>query len=270
MLEIRDLWPETLIALGTLRRGHWFARLLLRLERRLVTAADRVVTTMPRAWEYLAREHGVLAEKVEWISNGIDVGTGAAVGAPTPSPVLRLSYLGAHGTANALDTLVDALTLLGPDFAIDVRLYGEGAEKARLEAVCADRGILQTSFEAPVAKDRLADVARVTDAFVMCSRNLPELYKYGVSMNKLFDYMYLGRPIVAALAAADDPVTAGDAGIVVPPESPKRLAEAIRQMAAMPVEARIEMGERARRYVIENFGYEHLGAKFASVLESVR
>lgn len=268
VFEIRDLWPETLIALGAVKRGSGFARLLFGLERRLATEAARIITTMPRAFEYLEQAHGVPPEKVAWVSNGITVEPDQGYEPPMPAPEFRLVYIGAHGTANSLETLVEAVALLGPDFPIECRLYGVGAEKPRLEAMCRSLGIERVTFEAPVPKHRLPEVALKADAFVLCSREVPELYKYGVSMNKIFDYMYLGRPVIAALDAADDPVSAARAGIVVPPESPERLATAIREMAEMPPATRAEIGLRARNYVIANFSYEHLGQKFAEVLES--
>jgi len=268
VFEIRDLWPETLVAMGMLARDGRTARMLYALERRLVRAAARIITTMPRADRYLCVRHGVPPGRVVWISNGAEAIADIPELAPAGNGRFRLAYFGAHGRANALETLIDAVALCRGDVPVTLRLYGAGAERARLIARCSRQGLDEITFHEPVPRGELASLAESTDAFVLCSRNLPQLYRFGVSMNKLFEYMALGRPIIAALEAAEDPVSRFGAGITVAPESPRALADGIRTMAAATASERQCMAQRGRDAARAEFSYGVLADRLAQVLDA--
>lgn len=273
VFEVRDLWPRTLIDLGRLRENSPVAVAMRCLERCLYRRAARVVTLLPRAVDYIERMGGIPG-RVIWIPNGVEVDD---FGPPAPLPSRTgstpvLMYLGAHGQANGLEVLLEAIARIraGGSAQVMLRLLGSGPAKQSLMAL-AERLSLDSSwvsFEEPVPKARIPDVAAQADAFVICVRDLPALYRYGISMNKLYDYLAAGRPIVIASAAVNNPVAEAGAGITVPPEDPEALAQAIVKLFGLTIEARQEMGRRARAYVEEHNSYRHLARCLASQLDA--
>ena len=102
-------------------------------------------------------------------------------------------------------------------------------------------------FGPSIPKSQIPDLAAQADAFVIAVRDLPGLYRFGISMNKLFDYLAAERPIVIASGAANNPVAEAGAGLTVPPGEPQALAQAIAQIVAMSLAERQRMGPcRAR------------------------
>lgn len=274
VFEVRDLWPQTLVDMGRLRDDAAITWVLRRLELWLYRRAARTVAVLPRAWEYIV-PLGIAGERVVWIPNGVDLSL-----FPRTAPALELAekvftlmYFGAHGQANGLDTLLDAMELLqrsGKAERIRLRMIGDGPLKPTLMAHAAERGLHNISFEPQVAKSRIPELAAQADAFVITVLDLPGLYRFGISMNKLFDYLAAGRPIVMASGAANNPVAEAQAGLTVPPGHPQALAEAILQMAAMPLAERQRMGAAGREHVERHYGFGRLAERLAGVLDAVR
>lgn len=270
IFEVRDLWPQTLVDLGRLREGALLTRLLRALETWLYRRAAAIVVLLPRAVDYIA-PLGIAAQRVVWIPNGVDL---ALFPAPRP-PVAQeraftLMYLGSHGQANGLDVLLQALALLrqqgGP--SVRLRMVGEGPLKPALAAQAAALGLDNVSFEPAVPKQQVPALAAQADGFVITVRALPALYRYGISMNKLYDYLAAGRPTVIASDAANNPVADAGAGLTVRPDDPAALARAIASLARTAPAERAGMGRRGRSYVERHHGYPRLAARLAQVLDA--
>jgi len=266
LFEIRDFWPEVLIQMGRLQRQAPAARALGCLERHLCRRAAAILCVVPFGGEYL-RRYGV-EEKVTWLPHGVD----AALMNPVPRVAdsgFTLTYLGAHGPFNALDTLLDAMAIVRqePDGrAIRCRLIGAGPAKESLRERA--RGLVNVSFPDPVPRGEVGRLAADTDAFVLCTRDLPELFRLGLSMNKLFDYMAMGRPTILAAAPRNNPIAEAGAGLTVPPEQPAALAAAILSLARMAPAERTAMGERARAHARERYDYSILAQRLAERLDA--
>ena len=215
LFEIRDLWPETLIQMGRLRSESIMAVILRRLESWLCLKARKVIVLLPRAHDYLVH-YGVPEDKVVWIPNGADPEL-FAYRPPATQEGLTVMYLGAHGAANGLVPIVEAIS----DYArrsgtgrVRFRFVGDGPEKPHLRALAGQLGVEKLiSFEPSVSKQQLPEVAAQADAFILNMRNL-DLYRYGFSFNKLFDYMAAGRPVIFAAPSDDNPIAEANAGII--------------------------------------------------------
>jgi glycosyltransferase involved in cell wall biosynthesis len=271
VFEVRDLWPETLIRFGKISPDGVPARMLRRLERSLYRNAARIITLMPEAWRYII-DLGIPRGRIVWIPNGVSLerfpcfpGSGRAGG-------LELMYFGAHGQANSLETLLRAMAIVqdrSEGRGVRLRLIGDGPAKPALRSLAAELGLRSVAFEDPVANGEIPRLAAEADAFVLTVLDRPELYRYGVSMNKLFDYLAAGRPIVAALAAANNPVDEADAGVTVPPENPEALAAGILELARMSPEERSRRGTNGRSFLARWHDYPVLAGAFAEVLDTV-
>lgn len=274
IFEVRDLWPQTLVDMGRLKRTSFLTQLFYKLEFFLYTRASKIIVLMPGASDYIAKR-GVNRDKVFWLSNGSDVEDFPVF--PEPSnPTFCFMYFGAHGEANALDVLLDAMGIIKSRTEaalvprVKLRLIGDGPLKSGLIDKARDLGLADwITFESSVSKSQIPSVAAEADAFVISVLNLPALYRYGISMNKIFDYMAAARPIVIAVEAYNDPVVDADCGISVPPSRPDLLADAMIAMAKASKEDRRELGRKARSHVMENYNYRALAGKLADILDEV-
>lgn len=269
IFEVRDLWPQTLIDMGRLSRGHPVAIALRWLERSLYRAAARIVVLLPKAHDYI-EPLGISPDKIVWIPNGTDVENFAAESPRQPDGAFIMMYFGAHGGANGLDNLLATMQRIGADPAgrrIMLRLIGDGPLKSSLVARAREKELTNVRFEDTVPKNRIPALAAQADAFVLCVRNLPGLYRFGISMNKIFDYLAAARPIVISVDAPNNPVAKAGAGITVAPENPQALADAIISLASLPADERAKMGDAGRRHLEENYDMGRLAARLASVLD---
>jgi glycosyltransferase involved in cell wall biosynthesis len=282
VFEIRDLWPQTLVDLGAMRVGSPGERLLRALEAFLVRRASVVITLLPGMRSYLG-ERGLPDHHVVYIPNGADLAAFAAA-APAgdePEAVARslqeiarlkddgrfvLGYLGAFGRVNRVDVIVRAAALAErrDPGRIGVVLIGEGPERPAAERLTAANPAV--AFGVAVPKRFVPTILRALDATVVHTTLTP-VYRYGISFNKLFEYMAAERPVVFACESAYDPVQATGAGVTVRPDDADRMAGAFLELAGTTPQARAAMGSAGRSYVAREHNLERLGETLAAVIE---
>jgi glycosyltransferase involved in cell wall biosynthesis len=271
VFEVRDLWPQTLIDLGRLHSESFITRALRWLEQWLYRRADRIVVLLPQASDYIV-PLGIPLKKIVWIPNGVELEGYPKPPQPIDQELFTLMYLGAHGQANGLDCVLRAMAELQKMPAmkhVRLRMIGDGPLKPALKKLAHELGLSNVKFDNPVPKCQVPALANQADAFVIAVLNLPQLYRYGISMNKLFDYLAAGRPIIIASNAVNNPVADAQAGITVPPGDPIALAEAIAELVEMPASQRKAMGNAGRAYVEKYHGFDVLAARFATMLNEI-
>ena len=271
IFEVRDISPETYIALGYMHRYSPYSIFLAMLEKWLCLRASRVISVIPGYADYLS-ERKIRAPEVVYIPNGVNLENIGNAPARQRGNNFRVTYLGAHGNANDLHTLVRAMEIIQLSrgiTTIECHLIGAGPAKQGLMDYCAEKGLSQVFFHSSVSKTGIADTAGNTDAFILCGRKLPSLYKYGISMNKIPDYLAMGRPVIMAMEAGNNPVAEAQAGICVAPEAPEELADAIIMMSGMSEDELQDMGDKGRRYAEEIYDMRVLAERLAEILDSV-
>lgn len=275
LFEVRDLWPQTLIDLGRLSERDPRTFFLRRLERHLYHSAACTIVLLPQAHEYIV-PLGVPRERVVWIPNGVNLEQFKTY----PYPMERedapftFMYMGAHGTANGLDNILQAMALARDRYApapapLRLRLIGDGPLRASLIKKSEDLGLVSlVSFEAAVPKAEIVARAGEADAFVFNLVDAP-VFRYGISSNKLFDYLAAARPVVFACQSPNNPVAESDAGITVPPGRPDLLADAMLKLAHTPREQLAAMGAAGRTHVSTTYDYTVLAGRLASTLDLI-
>jgi glycosyltransferase involved in cell wall biosynthesis len=270
VLEVRDLFPDSAIAMGLLTDRRIIA-VSRRLERFSYARADRIVALTEGIRDGIAAQ-GVPAGKVDLITNGVDldIGTGALPtrAAPVPDDAFVAMYVGAHGTYSSLETVLDAADRLRDDPDIRVVLVGGGDRKPALVEEARRRGLPNVAFVDPVPKREVPSWLARADACLLPYQDNP-LFA-GALPNKAFDYLGAARPIVASAPAGEltRMVERAGCGVAVPPEDGAALADAIRALAGDREGAR-RMGEQGRAYALEHHDRAALAARFVSVVESV-
>ncbi|MBN1453174.1 MAG: glycosyltransferase family 4 protein [Anaerolineales bacterium] len=269
--EVHDLWPLSLIELGGMSTCHPFIKLVQWAENYAYCHVDYVVSLLPEALPHM-QAHGLPPHKFVYVPNGIDTAEWEEQNAPLPAEhqqvitsaranaKLLIGYVGAHGLANALDTILDAARLLRNE-PVAFFLVGHGPEKARLENRRTQDELKNVWFLPPVLKATVPSLLAEMDALYIGLQRQP-LFRFGVSPNKLIDYMMAGKPIVYAIAAGNDPVSDTRCGLSIPPEDPTSLAQAVRQLLITPSSELLAMGTRAREYCLQEHDYRSLALRF--------
>ena len=284
IFEVRDLWPQTLVDLGALRDGSPGERLLRFLESFLVRRASVVIALLPGMRTYL-RERGLPDDTLVFIPNGVDLEVfDAAADASCDEPealqpalgvISRmhaegrfvLGYVGSFGRVNRAGLVVQAAERAEERAPgrLAVVLVGDGPERVLLERAVADSQCVAVS--PPVPKRLVPRLLRAFDAGIVHVTDNP-VYRYGISFNKLFEYMASSLPIVFACRSAYDPVAAAHAGLSTRPDDATGLADAMLEMAGTHPDERARMGAAGRGWVEARHDITRLGQTLDAALRS--
>lgn len=269
IFEVRDLWPQSLIDLGRISPKHPAVRLLAQLEKYLYNHADKIITLLPGAHEYI-KSIGIDAGKVIWIPNGIDFSLYNQLLLELEHDKFTVMYAGAHGLANGLETIINCAEILDNDYGnkIVFRLMGDGPQKEDLKKMAAKKQLTNVQFDDPVPKQQIPGILSQADAFILLLLDSP-VFQWGISPNKLYDYLCSRRPVIFGVNAFNNPVEEAGAGITVPPENPEALAKAVLELYHMIPADREQMGLNGRKYIEENHDFRKLAIRLEEVLMEV-
>jgi glycosyltransferase involved in cell wall biosynthesis len=280
IFEIRDLWPQTLVEIGGYSNKSPMVAFLRVLEKFLYRRARKIVVLLPQASKYITGL-GIPGDKIVYIPNGVSPELFSDTSAGLPPELdksiatlkskskLVVGYTGAHGIANALDTIIEAAKIIR-DRGIDkvhFLMVGDGPEKERLMTKAEKYGLDNLSFYSSIPKHAMPALLEAIDVAAI-SVQKSALYKYGVSLNKLFDYMACAKPIAWGTNSVKNPVAEANCGISVASEDPEAMAEAIMQLCDMDEKKRREMGMRGYEYVMKHHSIPVLTSKLLEVLEN--
>ena len=276
VLEIRDIWPDSITAVGALKEGR-VVRTLERLERALYDAADHIVAVGEGYRQNMIRK-GVPAAKIDVVTNGVD----AELFYPREAdPAVRerwglrrdafvVVFAGTIGMASGLEVALSAARRLKEQGRDDVAflLVGDGAVRAELETQARAQGLDNVVFTGLVPRAALPDYLASSDACLVHFRR-KELFTT-ILPSKLFEDAAMAKPILLGFEGhAAALVRAADCGIAFEPGNDAELAAAAERLAADPEEAR-RLGENGRRYVLEHFDRRTLAHDYLAILERVR
>jgi glycosyltransferase involved in cell wall biosynthesis len=270
VFEVRDIWPLSLVEVGGFSPRHPAIRLFQWIEDRAYARADKVVSNLPGAVEHMFAR-GMDRAKFAWISNGIALDEvecseplPAELSARIPAKGLRVAYTGTLGAANALGTLLDAAALLR-DMPVTFLMVGQGRERAALESQRDALGLDNVLFLGPVPKEQVQSVLAAVDV-VYIGWIDASIYRFGISANKLPEYMYSAKPVIHAYSGKFDPVKDFSAGLTVEAGNPQALAASFRRMFSLSFEARRKIGANGRTAVIEHYDYAKLAIHLEKAL----
>jgi len=263
MFEVTDLWPLTLVEFGLLSPNNPLTWLMRRLEEFLYRRAERIILLLRDADSYVV-DHGGTRDRVVWIPNGVDLSRYTSLWNYTGGQPGKLTvmYLGGLVQANAIDVILDTARILQEENVEGVRfvLVGGGQDRDRLISRADTLELKNVEFRGVVPKRQLAGIMQEADAFVSTLRSLP-LYRYGISLNKICDYLSSGRPVLFSGEASYDAVREAGAGFSVAPEDPRALADAVKRMRDTAPADRAAMGRRGIEYVRKHHDIGVLAAR---------
>ena len=267
ILEIRDLWPETWVAMGATTKKSVLYKVFAYIEKVLYKNADKIVTLTANKDYYTSV--GVDEKKVEIVSNGVDLAKYDSL-LREESPIkfpenkFNILYTGAHGTANCLEFILEVAKLMENDEII-FNFIGEGEKKEELIKKVEDYKLKNVRFYSPINKNSIPSTLKNGDAMILPVRDEP-LYKYGISPNKMYEYFASAKPIIFSGNVANDMVKEANAGISVEAENIKKIKEAVLSLYNMSNEEREILGKNGRKYVEENYNTKVLSKKIEKII----
>jgi glycosyltransferase involved in cell wall biosynthesis len=271
VFDVRDIWPLTLIELGGYSSSHPFIKLMQWIEDRAYFSSDKVTSNWPYAIEHMALR-GLDRSKFFWLPNGFFMQEFSEkpllpnnIMDKLPKGKFIVGYTGTLGKANALDVLLEVATELKEHTGIAFVIVGGGAGELDFQREINRRGLKNIYMIGSISKKNIPAVLAEFDVCYVGFRKA-RLYDYGSSLNKLPEYLMSGRPIIYSIDSPFKPVTDANAGITVPAEDHKAIAEAIITLQAMSPEQRKQLGENGKRYAEQNLDYAKLAENFANLL----
>jgi glycosyltransferase involved in cell wall biosynthesis len=268
ILEIRDIWPASIIEVGGVSPASPVIKRLKKMESVLINESDAIITLLHGASEYYKTQN-ISKDKFTWIPNGIDLSAFKPENLVERDEVRTVMYSGAHGQANGLFVLIEAAGLLqNTNPEITFKFVGDGVLKPKLRQFALEKGINNVIFQDVVSGDKMPSILQDADVFVAQLQDL-KVFKFGISPNKIYEYMAASKPIVFGTTAEGNPVTAADIGPVIEPGNPHAVAERIRDICNMKTEERKELGAKGRLFVKQNNTFEVLAKQVNSCIQEV-
>jgi len=270
ILEIRDIWPDTLVDLGRISRRHPLILLMRYIERHVYKHANRIISLLPAADKYLI-QCGVKPEHILWLPNSIDTDTIPTTLSPVTNQKFTVMYAGAHGLANDLDTVLNAAKLLESQSLanrIRICLVGDGPDKPRLKERVQNENIKMVEFFDSVPKNNIYTELNKADAYLMLLKNSP-IFRWGISPNKLFDYLAMGKPVIFGVETPFNPIEKYNAGISITPSDSTSLANAIEKLSVSSKDELQNMGARGKEFVFEKHNIAYLAASLEKLMVEI-
>ncbi len=277
VFEVRDLWPESLVAVGAGREDSLLHKTLAKIAGFLYERANRIVVVTPAFKDYLIQHWRVPAENIAVVENGVET----TLFAPAPASETRslrqslgieskflVSYIGTMGNAHGLETLLDAASALQqrrPE--VHFLLIGEGAEKEQIKHQAQSRRLTNVQFLDQQPRERIPAFISASDACLVLLKKT-DVFKT-VIPTKMLEFMSCERPLLLGVdGQAREIVEDAEAGIVIEPENAEALAQAIERLVTSR-QLGDTLGKKGRAYILNNFSRARTAEKYIDVLQRI-
>lgn len=273
--EIADLWPESIVAYGIAGPKNPAVIALRWLEKWIYKKADALVFTMEGAYDYILEqgwEKEIPRSKVHYINNGVDLDQFhynrdhyQVEDADLDNPdIFKVIYTGSIRKVNNLGLLLDTAREV-TDPRVKFLIWGDGNELSALRQRLVDEGITNVVFKGSVEKKYVPSIVSRADLNIAHNNPSP-LFRFGISFNKLFDYLAAKKPILADFPCPYNPAVQRGAGRAVENPTAKNIAKVIEQVVTMENESYMKMCENSALAANE-YDFKNLTNKLVSIIE---
>lgn len=276
--EVRDLWPESLIAYGIVSRNSPIASMLYVLEKWIYKRADKLIFTMEGGAQYVKDrgwEKKVNLDKIEYITNGVDLelfleNQSKYIYADDDldnQDIFTAVYTGSVRQANGLRILIDVAELLSErDKTIKILVFGEGDCRQDYIKLCQAKGLKSIKFIGFVEKKFVPSILeKASMTLLNGSEDINKVAKYGISPNKLFEYVGAGKPILCNMIENQfGLIEKNGFGISQPMNSAEEYCDAI-----LSIKEAVEKQDKPGIVDYKQFTYEELSKKLGKIIEDM-
>src|SRR5579863_8648688 len=271
VFEVRDLWPESLAAVGMGEGKSMLHRALAKIAGFLYRRSDRIVVVTAAFEDYLVKHWAVPRQKISVVENGVETD----LFTPQPATDLRkelggedkviVSYIGTMGMAHGLETVIEAAARLRESHPeIVFLMLGEGADKERIIALARERALNNLRFVDQQPREKIPAYIGASDVCLVLLKKT-DLFKT-VLPTKMLEFMSCARPVILGVdGQARTILEEARGGIAIEPENSEDLANAICYLAANR-DRRRALGENGRDYIVRKFSRRQTADKYISML----
>ena len=276
--QVRDLWPESIVSYGYMKRKSPLAKFLYRVERQGYLKSDAIVYTM-RGWpDYIRNQNWegkFPMEKARYINNGVDLEVfrrnrerfvldDPDLDDPT---TFKVVYTGSVRTASSLGLLLDAAKAVR-NKRVKFLIWGDGDELPGLRKRVAEEGIENVRFKGRVEKKYIPSIVGRADLNI--AHNMPSdvIRLYGISFNKVFDYLAAEKPVLSDFPCNYNPAVEWNAGTSVDEPTPENVAREVERFAELDAAQYQTYCDNARK-AAEEFDCARLMKKMIRLIESL-
>lgn len=273
--EFRDIWPMSLVDVQGVSPSHPLVHLLNIVEKRAYKHSNAIVSTMPYAWKHVINVANVPKEKVHWMANGINVkevdeDLQSALKLPEDLEKYLTEhwccvYIGSIVKSECLDYLIRGFSKV-QDKEIYFAVVGEGHEKESIQKLASELHISNIKFFPAIDKHLIPKVLKLAAAAAAVHENLP-IYRYGLSMNKLNDYLISGKPTIFVCNVPNVVKEAGH--FAIPMNDEQTVADAIEKIKQLNEDELDSLRKSAIAVIQKNYDYPEIGKRYLKMMESL-
>ena len=272
--EVHDMWPISPVEIGGMSPKHPFIKVMQAGENSFCRNSDVIVSLLPAAKNYFI-EHGMKPEKFIHIPNGIVMDEWEKYEhIPQDLSVhfldnsakgkLNLCFFGSINKTYNLDTLINAVKDMSQS-NLAVTFIGNGVNKDELKKMTA--GYEETfAFFDPIPKSSIPDLFNYIDAAFVGAKS-QQIFRFGICMNKLFDSMMGGKPILYMVDAPNNYVDEYECGLSVEGTTETDLQKALDELMRLDKAKRLDLGSNGKKAAIEVFNYKELADRFLRAIK---
>ena len=272
LMEVRDLWPESIKTVGAIR-NHRIIKALERLELFLYKKADYIVV-LTESFKKIIKGRGIPEDKITVIKNGVEMEFFKPLKKPEEAKKTLgfdgkfvVSYIGTLGMAHALDCILSVAERTKEHENILFLFVGSGAEKDKLLKIKEDKSLKNVRFVGRQPKNLIPLYYECSDVCLVPLRKT-QLFKT-VLPSKIFEIMAMGKPIIQSVdGEAREMLEQSRAGIYVEPEDEQAVYEAILYLCRNPEECQI-FGQNGRTFVEKNFNRDYWANEYLNVMKNI-
>ena len=272
IVEFRDIWPLSLVEVQGTSPSHPVVKMFGAMEKRAYKRADAIVATMPYAYKHVCDDMGYPKEKFHWMPNGLNLEKADKGGAPLPKDLEEYLtshwcciYIGSIVKSESVDYIVDAWKKV-KDQDICFAVIGDGNVAPRIDEMISEIGGDRIRHFGSISKEQIPMALAKAKCCLAAIPNHP-IYRFGLSMNKLNDYLYSGKPVV--FACNWDNVVKDADGFIVPFGDQQAMADAIEKVFKLSSEELEGIAERETKIIRAQYDYSVIAGRYLKMMEQL-
>jgi len=278
IVEIRDLWPESIVAYSNISPKNPVIWILYKLEKWIYKKADKIIFTMEGGKDYILEkgwDKDIDQSKIYHINNGIDLEQYKQQQNDfilkdddlDCSDCFKAIYTGSIRLTNNVGCLVDAARVLDntPNNNVKILIYGFGDQLKKLQGICKAEHLDSIRFKGKVDKKYIPGILKRGQINILDIYKA-DIFRFGVSPNKLFDYLASGKPVLSGLKCNYDIIEKYNCGVVLQDNAPEEIAKKLLYFSQMERSEYECLSNNALK-AAENYDFTYLTKKLIKVIE---
>jgi len=269
--EVHDLWPLTPMELGGYSKNHPFIKVMAAAEKSAYRKSDCIVSILPNIKPYVDTLN--VNTPIVTVPNGVvsaDTSSLPPANEKIKAKIDQLhsegnfvvGYAGGISVSNAIMDLIKAAELL-KDKKIAFIIIGDGIEKESLLKYKEDNNLDKVYFFSSIKKQEIHNTLSEMDGLYIGSKK-SRLYNYGMSANKIYDYMLVGKPIISALDTEHSPLHYSKVAFQAVAEDPESIAKIIEELVKLDASQIDDIKDKSINYLLDHYTYDKLAERFAN------